>query len=149
MRRRRADDPLPGGEVGAGIGPGKPGQRAVHEPRVRFRHLGGAQPEPSHHSGAEPLDQDVGPLNQRTRYAEVTRRLQVERDVALAPLERGVRRMVPPRTSGRVDPDHIGAVVAEDHRHERGREALAEVDDADASECAGHAARPYGLINVS
>jgi hypothetical protein len=40
--------------------------------------------------------------------------------------------------AGPFDPDHVGAVVGEQHRRERPRPDPAELDNADAGERAGH-----------
>ena len=47
----------------------------------------------------------------------------------LPAVEEEVRGLVPARVAlGRLDPDHLGAEVGEDHRGQRTREPLAEIE---------------------
>ena len=45
---------------------------------------------------------------------------------------------LPARTAGRVDADDVGALVGQDHGRHRAGDVLAEIDYADAVECAAH-----------
>ena len=75
---------------------------------------------------------------------EPVRRLQVERDVALAALAAEERLAREPHAvaGDRLDLDDLRAEVADDHRAERAGEVLAEVDEADAFERVHQAASP-------
>ena len=79
---------------------------------------------------------DVGPLHQLERDLQALRRLQVERDVALAALaaEERLARQPHAVAGDRLDLDDLGAEVADDHRAERPGEVLPEVDEPDTFE---------------
>jgi hypothetical protein len=112
-----------------------------------------AETEPLDHPGPEILDEDVGAFAQPEQRAAPGRGLEVHRDRALvavvveercrepvAPLRRGAGRITPLE---RLDLDHVGTLVAEDHRRQRPGDVLRQVDDAIApqgsiGERAGH-----------
>jgi hypothetical protein len=102
-----------------------------------------AQPEALHHAGSAVLDEDVGLEHERARRVAGRRVLEVERDRALAAIDRrevlGVavrdRWPLPHRVAlGRLDLDDLGAEVGEQHAAERPGRHLAELDDAHALE---------------
>ena len=108
-----------------------------------------AEAEPLHHAGPEILQHDVGREAQGARRREICGVLQVEDDRALVAIDRsevlgvarrlrggrraGERRpLAHPVALGRLDLDHVGAQVGEQHPAERAGGDLAELDDADA-----------------
>jgi hypothetical protein len=99
--------------------------------------FGGIEPQPRHHVGAEVLDHHVGAGDEPARDVEVGGLLEVEHEGTLAAVPHGVGRGVPARATGRIDADHVGAVVGELHGGERPGDVLAEVDDAQALEGSG------------
>jgi hypothetical protein len=89
---------------------------------------------------------DVGLLDQLARDVDALRVLEVERDVALAALATHERLVDEAHAVAgeRLDLDDVGAEVADDHRAERPREVLAEVDEHDALERSRHQRDPVG-----
>ena len=114
--------------------------------------------EPLERARLEVGDDDVGALAQHAREREVRRALEVEHDRALVPVCGVVIGRTSLRVDGRhpmprvvavrrLDLDHIGAEVAERHRHKRSREDAREVDDEDPIERTRHGrdhSRPSG-----
>jgi hypothetical protein len=76
--------------------------------------------------------------------------LQVEREVALATLAAEERLVDHAHAvaGDRLDLDHVGAEVADDHRPERAGEVLAEVDEDDALERV-HRATSSSVLNAA
>jgi hypothetical protein len=107
-------------------------------PRVGRAHRLGAQAEPVHHAGTEVLDDHVGRLDQPPRRLAALVLLQVEHDAALAAVPDGVCRRLHARPARRVDADHVGALVGEQHRRQRPRDVLAEIDHPYAVERTRH-----------
>jgi len=137
-RRRRADDALPCRQSRARIVRGEAGQRAVDQRRVRREQPLGAEAETIHDPGTEVFDEYVGGRGELLGDCAVVLGRQVERDAALATVPDRVRRRVVQRSSGRVDTDHFGALIAEHHRGQRPGDVLPEVDDADAIQRTSH-----------
>jgi hypothetical protein len=83
----------------------------------------------------------VGGRHEFEREAHAVGLLEIDRDVALAALATHER---PDETAAHavaargLDLDHVGAEVGQDHRTERARQVLAEVDNANAFEGTGH-----------
>ena len=115
-----------------------------HEPGIDRRQLLPADAPALERAGAEVLEHDVGALGQPQEEVGACRLGEVERDEPLVPRERlepepdaVLARPVAARgiDAGRVlDLDHVGAVVAEQHRRERSREEGRRLDDLDPPE---------------
>jgi hypothetical protein len=118
----------------------------THGAHCRFAHphaLGGAGPEVLH--------EDVRGLDQTLEQQKPARVFEVEDHRAFVAIGRGEHR----RQAGalatitadevartrRLDLDHVGALIAEQHRRHRSRNHLGDVDDANAVERAGHGYR--------
>ena len=93
-------------------------------------------PEPLGDAGSHVVMHDVGPGDELERDLLARLGLDVEADVALAARAAHERLVHHAHAvaGDRLDLDHVRAEVAEDHRSERPREVLAEVDDDDAFE---------------
>ena len=117
-----------------------------------------AEAEPLEHAGAEVLDEDVGPVDEREQHVLVGRVLEVEGDRLLVAVGRQeVRRLAPSLLADegrspaagvvpaarRLDLDDPGALVGEHHRRVRPGEGAGEVDDEDVRE--GSGGRACGL----
>ncbi len=83
---------------------------------------------------------DVGGADELERNGQAARILDVQRDVAFTPLaaEEGLGGHAHAIAGDGFDLDHLGAEVADDHRSERTREVLAEVDQPHAFQCECH-----------
>jgi hypothetical protein len=108
------------------------GHPAVDQRRPQPQQLVGPEAQAFHDTGPEPLQQDVGPLDQRPHDGEVVGVLEVERDRALAAIQQRRRpegadqsaACAPP-----VDADDVGAQVGQQHAAERTRPQPGELDD--------------------
>ena len=69
-----------------------PGDRAIHETRMRLEELAGTEPAPRQHARAEALYEDVRQPGQLAHHGRALFRAQVDGDGALAAIEAGVRR---------------------------------------------------------
>ena len=112
----RAQHAFPGLHPGPGIIGKKARQRKIDEARVARRHFARAETETIHDAGPEVFDHDIGAVDQAPRDLEIGLRLEVERDAALVAVPRGVRRRIETRAARRIDADHVGAEIAEQHR---------------------------------
>src|SRR4029077_91918 len=120
------------------------GDRAVDEPPVDLRQHVLAEPEGLHGAGAEVLDDHVRVLHQPLDHLDGLRRLQVERDAALVPIEEQVRGGLPVlvRRPGARLVAGPGVLHLHDVRAQVGEQRAApgsgddagEIDDADAVE---------------
>ena len=113
-------------------------QRAVHDagPARLDRFVADAQCV--RHALSHVLQYHVGLIHQLPENIQAFFGLQVEQDAAFASMPGGVGGGVPARAAGRIHVDHIRAMVREEHRSERPRNVLSEVDYADAIEGACH-----------
>ena len=128
-RRRRGDDAFPPSHRRTRVVTAEPGDRAVDEARVRGPHRVVSEPEPIHDAGPEVLDEHVGVTHEVESGLDPRSRLQIELHAALAPLEHRVRRVVPPRSAGRIDVNDFSTCVSEQHREQRPGDVVTEVDD--------------------
>jgi len=63
---------------------------------------------------------------------------QVDDNAALTAIPDGVRGRLKSGSAGRIDPDDVRSLVGEQHRRQRPRDVLTEIDDSDTVENAGH-----------
>ena len=115
-----------------------------HEPRVDRGELVPADAPALERPGPEVLEHDVGALGQAEEEVGAGGLGEVERDEPLVPRERLEPEpdavLARPVAARRVDPvrmldlDHVGAVVAEEHRRERRGEERRRLDDLDPLE---------------
>lgn len=101
----------------------------------------GADAEPLRDPGAQPLDQDVGPLDQLQYAGGALGGLQVDQDgplAAVGDVVGGIDREG--ATAGPVHPYDVRPQVGEEHGGERARADARQFDDAHAREraAAGH-----------
>ena len=126
----RRDDTLVALEPGVGAAVAEAANRGVDQPRVLRGKRFVAHAEPLGDAGAECLDHRVGPRRQPPRRGLVILQRQVERHALLSAPPLKVGGMAAERVAARrLDRNHLGAGVGEEHRGERAGEALAEVDD--------------------
>lgn len=127
---RRGNDALPCRQISARIIAGEAGERAVDEARVRHHRSMGAEAKALHDTGPEVFDDHVRGGDELACEVEVSGDRQVECDSTFATVPGLVGWRVPGGTSRWVDADDVGALVREEHRAERARDVLAEIDDA-------------------
>ena len=140
--------------VGEGAFAAVGGHRAVDQARVQGKAGLVVQPQATHHARGEVLDQHVGAADEVARQRQPLRGLQVQRDallVAVAPDEGCA--LVQLRVHGRIaarvvaadrrlDLDHLGAHVGQDHGRQRPRDEVREVHHPDAVQRMGCAGGP-------
>ena len=86
---------------------------------------------------------DVCGGDEIARRSELARRVQIERDNALAAVEREVSRIVLQGVSaGRLDLDRLGAVIGQQRTGKRTCHALGKIEYANARICTRHALPP-------
>jgi hypothetical protein len=136
------DHALPGGEAGVGVVVREAGQGEVDQARVGGAERVRIEGEALHHAGAEVLDHDVRGLDQAAGGGAVGVLRQVEDDAALAAVPGSVRRALQARAAGRVDADHVRALIGEHHRRQRPGDVLAEVDHAGPAQRTWHRSPP-------
>lgn len=91
----------------------------VNQPGVARQTLLGAHAEPLGHTGAVPLHQHIGALDQRKHLRHPVGTLQVHQYGALVAVGDVVGRVdAQSRASGPVDTDDIGAEVGQEHGRE-------------------------------
>ena len=101
----------------------------------------GTEPEPLHHSWTKPFDEGVRLRHQIEHSCDRLRLLEVERDRALvAIVEVEARRQVrlDARLGDPVDPQDVGAEIAEQRSSEWRRTDPAHLDDAKAVQRSRH-----------
>ena len=122
------------------------GNRRVNQPRILSRQRVVCEAEAGHDAGTIVLDYDVRRPRQPFEDGAALAGLQVERDASLAAVdgveagavEAGRPRHLPRRVAGgRLDLDHVGAEIGEQHRAERAGHHLRGVEDAQTIEGAG------------
>ena len=131
-------------QVAARAGLAEGADRGVDDPRVHRRDGRVVHAEPLDHAGAERFDEHVGRLGQREQCRALVRVLEVQHHALLAavhvPEERGVPALFQPDVpagialAGRLDLDHLGAVVRHHHREQRPGQELRQVEDPDPLE---------------
>ncbi len=135
----RGNERVVPGPVAVAVAAPVPGDRAVHEARVRGAQGCVVDAESLGHAGGEAVDDDVGPGCQREELVAVAGRAQVEHRAALAAVPHARTRLGGERVAARrLDPGHHRAVVGEQHRGHRAGDAPRQVEDAQAVEHRGH-----------
>src|SRR5256712_3926162 len=138
--------------VGCRAARADPGHRAVHEARVRLAERRVPDPHPLRGPGSEVLDDDVGPLHEREVGPAREVVAQVERDALLAAVVGGKLGSLPAlalapaaeRVAGprRLDLDHLGTEVGEEHRGVRSADEARDLENTHAIERPSHAFSP-------
>jgi hypothetical protein len=151
-------DDVVGGPVSVRPPLAVPREPAVDEPGVVLAEVLVAEVPLLHRADPEVLDDHVGLRGEVAEHLPTRRRLEVERDRALVPVDAHVvGRLLGVAVSGRVpvaglvarlgalDLDNVGAEVAELHRAERSHEDARGVEDGHAVERSRLAARSPGF----
>ena len=129
-----------------------------HAPLVHLVHALAVEAELARPVRQAVVHERVGGRDQLAAPLAPLRRLEVERDRALAAVERvevaalaGLERVVaaPFVAARRLDLDHVGAEVGEEHRRERGGHVLPVVEDAEAGERETRAHRSHASSTAS
>src|SRR5581483_2874288 len=137
--------------VGVGAALAEAADRDIDEVGPDRAHRGLTDTHPLGHAGAEILHEEVRALYQPPEHFKPTWIVKVEHDRALVAVDhREGGRDAAPRPAHRagkiagrrLDLDHVGALVAEDHRAHRARQILGQVDDANSAERSCHIALP-------
>jgi hypothetical protein len=138
--RHPLDEQVIGGQVAHWPVLAEAGDADDDEARVQPRHLHDRQPEAFERSGPEVLDQDVRAFEQSAEDGELVRAFEVERDAELVAVQEPVvrARSVDERAESagvvsarRLDLDHLGAEIGEQHPAERSRKNTSELEDPD------------------
>ena len=114
--------------------------RDVDEVRELGLERGVVEAERGHQAGAEVLEHDVARADQLLRRRQAFGGVDVEDDALLVAVERAeeadaeARQLARLVAAGRLDLDHLGAEVGEDHPAGRAHDHVRELDDADAVE---------------
>lgn len=102
---------------------------AVDQPGVAREALLGPHSQPLGHTGAVPLHQHIGALDQLEHLRHPVGALQVHQHGAFVAVGDVAGRIdAQPRASGPVDPDDIGAEVGQEHGGERAGADAREFD---------------------
>lgn len=101
-----------------------------------------AKTEPLHDPRPEILDHHIGRGDQVARDRKIIGAFEVQHNAALAALQYGIGGMPPAGPTRRVDANDLGVLVGQQQCRQRSGEILAEIDDADAVERAGHLTTP-------
>jgi hypothetical protein len=129
----RDDHALVAGHLAQRMAASEPRDLAVDQPRVRRGQALTVDTQPISRRRLERRDDDVSPG--RELVQRVARRvgLEVERDALFAPAPHRERGQSPQSAAPRgIDHEHIGTVIGEHHAGERRRDALSDLDDAQA-----------------
>ena len=137
------------------VGPGlaEAADRDVDDVRTELPHGVLAQAHALDRAGTEVLDEHVAARDQPPQRVETGRRLEVDRERALAAVRgeerraraRAVRAQVAHEVAlERLHLDHVRALIREHHRRDRTRDHAGQVEDADAFERAGRG-RGHGV----
>ncbi len=131
--------------------------RAHDDLRVLRRQRRVAEAELVHHAGTKALDDDVGALDHRQQRVALRRHLEIERERALAAVDREVacghaalarRKRAQVIADARIlDLDDVRAHVGEDHRQVRTGKQAREVEDLRAAQRVGE--RPAALGHLA
>ena len=128
------------------LGPGLPegGDGAIDEPRVARPHRLGTDAEPFHHAGAKGLDENVGPLGQAQQRLAPLLGLEIKHHRSLAavggpepsrrPVGGAVADLAHRLARGRLDLDHLRAVIGHELREPGARQEQREIEHAQAFE---------------
>ena len=117
------------------------GHTAEHQLGVARQTVLRSEPQTFHNPRPEPFDEHVTTRHEPQDHLHPARRLEIDRQRPLAPLEQIMPGAVaaPPRGQGdSIDPDHIGAEVGQEHSGVRSRPDPPQLDDAHIPEGAGH-----------
>jgi hypothetical protein len=101
-----------------------------------------AKTKPLHDPRPEILDHHIGRGDQVARDRKIIGAFKVQHDAALATLQYGIGGMPPAGPARRVDANDLGALIGQQQCRQRSSEILAEIDDADAVQRAGHLTTP-------
>ncbi len=101
-----------------------------------------AKTKPLHDPRPEILDHHIGRGDQVARDRKIIGAFEVQHNAALAALQYGIGGMPPAGPTRRVDANDLGVLVGQQQCRQRSGEILAEIDDADAVERAGHLTTP-------
>ena len=132
------------------------------ELRVQRAQRLGVEAEARDRAGTEVLDEHIGRGGEPLQRRDAAGRLQVEHDRALVAVvvqERGGEPAAPPRDMAgvvarrRLDLDHVGALVGQDHGGQRSRDHRGEIDDPVSVERSWHGGSlpvrsPQGLFTL-
>ncbi len=131
---------LPAGGLHERVVPGPAGEavtlgirraRAVDEPRVLRVQRVEPDAEPVGHTGAERLDEHVGVGRELVERGLALGMLEVERHRSSRPVPHRVARVAAERvTAGRLDLDHVGALLGEHQHAERTGDPPRQVEHA-------------------
>ena len=98
-----------------------------------------ADAEPVGDAGPERLDQHVGVVGELAERVDAGRVLQVDRDRAARAVPHRVAAVVAERVAaGRLDLDHVGALLGEQQHAERAGDAPRQVEHAHTVQGSGH-----------
>ena len=115
-------------------------QRAVDQPRIDLLQMLGPQPALAHRARREVLDHHVGRLQQLHQHRPALGRVGIEREALLVAVEVAEEaaaealQLARAVAVDRLDLDHLGAEVGQDHAAGRTEDGVGELDDADALE---------------
>ena len=122
------------------------GDGGVDRPRVRFVHLVEADAEPLGHARPEACHHNIGRADELQGSFPAGVGLQIEDDALLPAIPCLERRNVARGVAvGRLDFDHLGAVVGEDHRRQRPDHPPAKVDDPNAVTWCAHSRASFAV----
>ena len=130
----RLSDQIEAAAIAVRTGMPEPGDRAIDQTRVERMHRVIAEPETIERAGSEVLDEDVRRCRQRAHQCRALGALQVDRDRAFVAIDEVER---PERTGfgfatgfaiERLDLDHVGAEIGEQHRAISARNDVGTVD---------------------
>ena len=115
-------------------------QRAIDQPRIDLLEILGPQPALGHRARREILDHHVGRLQQLHQHRPALGRIGVEREALLVAIEVAeeaaaeAAQLARAIAVDRLDLDHLGAEIGQDHAAGRPEDGVGELDDADAFE---------------
>ena len=122
----------------------RPGQealeRAIDQARIDLLEILRPQPALGHRVRREVLDQHVGRLQQLHQHRPALGRIGVERQALLVAVEVAeeagaeAAQLARAVAVDRLDLDHLGAEIGQDHAAGRSEDGVGEFDDADAFE---------------
>ena len=158
--RKALDDGIVDALLGVGPAVAGAADRDVDQARIERAHGRFAEAQPIHHLRPEILHQHVGAGDQLAQDVDALGLLEVDRQRALAAVGRyeqggelagridrlaAAARDVAAR---RLDLDHVGALVGQEHRGERPRHHAGEVDDPHPRQRTCHAPPPVSFQHV-
>src|SRR5262249_24763815 len=114
--------------------------RAVDKTGVTPRHGIDAKAQTVHDAGTKVFNDDVSAVDETLSCGDACRCLEIQGDAPLATVEERLCRVLPARTTGRVEVYHVCDLITEHDGGQRPRDVLAKIDDTDAIQgaCHGH-----------